>query len=293
MSARSLQVREISATPAQLRALVALHPERFPALFDSTAIGPLGRHSCWRRCRAARCCCAVTDGSNAAAWSCAAAIFSVRSMSGGGRSAQRAGAAAGPPDLPFRGGWMIYLGYELAERIEPGLHLPALSADAVCAMAIRVSAALVYDHAAARCQLVVEADAAAAGGEIDQLRGRCRRPRLAATPGGLRPGAASEQDPEVFRAAVLRAQEHIARGDIYQANLSRGWRVQLDGSPDPGAAVREPAARQSGAVRRLRQPAVAHAAEFLARAAGQGARSRRRDPAHRRDPGAPWGTGQR
>ena len=32
---------------------------------------------------------------------------------------------------------------------------------------------------------------------------------------------------------MLSAQEHIARGDIYQANLSRGWRLQLDGHPDP------------------------------------------------------------
>ena len=45
MSARSLQVRDISATPEQLRALAARHPERFPALFDSAATGPLGRYS--------------------------------------------------------------------------------------------------------------------------------------------------------------------------------------------------------------------------------------------------------
>ena len=44
----------------------------------------------------------------------------------------------------------------------------------------------------------------------------------------LTPGAVTEQDPDAFRTAVLRAQEHIARGDIYQANLSRGWRVQWD-----------------------------------------------------------------
>ena len=34
---------------------------------------------------------------------------------------------------------------------------------------------------------------------------------------------------------MLRAQQHIARGDIYQTNLSRGWRLQMHGNPDPGA----------------------------------------------------------
>ena len=48
-------------------------------------------------------------------------------------------------------------------------------------------------------------------------------------------GVASEQDPSLFREAVLRAQEHIARGDIYQANLSRGWRLQLTDQRDPEA----------------------------------------------------------
>ena len=48
-------------------------------------------------------------------------------------------------------------------------------------------------------------------------------------------GAILEQDPSSFRDAVLRAQDHIAAGNIYQANLSRGWQVQLRGDADPGA----------------------------------------------------------
>jgi anthranilate synthase component 1 len=80
---------------------------------------------------------------------------------------------------------------------------------------------------------VAEADAVAAGAEIERLLQALPVPAAAAAPGEQRPGAASEHDPDVFRAAVLSAQEHIARGDIYQANLSRGWRLQLAGHPDP------------------------------------------------------------
>ena len=45
MNARSPLVREVRSTPSQLRSLAALQPELFPALFDSTAQGPLGRYS--------------------------------------------------------------------------------------------------------------------------------------------------------------------------------------------------------------------------------------------------------
>jgi anthranilate synthase component 1 len=40
-------------------------------------------------------------------------------------------------------------------------------------------------------------------------------------------GSVIEEPPERFLAAVQKAQTHIARGDIYQANLSRVWRTQL------------------------------------------------------------------
>ncbi len=43
-----------------------------------------------------------------------------------------------------------------------------------------------------------------------------------------------EQDAAIFGQAVRRAQDYIANGDIYQANLSRGWRVQLAERAAPG-----------------------------------------------------------
>jgi anthranilate synthase component I len=237
MSARSLQVRDLSATPEQLRALAARYPERFPALFDSAATGPLGRYSLLAALPRASLLLrgdgrlesegvALRGGDFLSAldewWQAERAV------------AAATGGAAPPTGLPFRGGWVVFLGYELAGRVEPGLRLPQLPADAVCAMAIRVSAALVYDHAAARCRLVAEADAPAASAEIGQLlRALPASAAAPAAPGGLQPGADAEQDPGIFRAAVVSAQEHIARGDIYQANLSRGWRLQLQGSPDP------------------------------------------------------------
>src|SRR5207344_3671892 len=45
--------------------------------------------------------------------------------------------------------------------------------------------------------------------------------------------AIAEEDPERYLARVRRAKEHIAAGDIYQANLSRPWRLTLRDDVDP------------------------------------------------------------
>ena len=234
MNSRSSRVREIAATPAQLRALAARQPRLFPALFDSTALGPLGRYSVL-----------------------AAAPYASLLLRGDGRLECQGVDLAGPDflsaldqwwlserqpapvdssdtSLPFRGGWIVYLAYETVDRIEPRLQLPRLAAEAVCAMAIRVPAALVYDHQATRCYLALEAGKEAAEEQIEHALGTPREVGEQQPPSALSPAAIREQEPSVFRSAVLRALDHIACGDIYQANLSRSWEVQLRGTADPG-----------------------------------------------------------
>jgi anthranilate synthase component 1 len=233
MNSRSPQVREIAATPAQLRVLAARQSALFPALFDSAALGPLGRYSIL-----------------------AAAPRGSLLLRGDGRlecrgvslhsadfldaldewwHSQHSAPTPEAPALPFRGGWIVYLAYETADRIEQGLRLPPLPADAVCAMAVRVSAALVYDHERSRCFLALEAGAAEAGVAIERALAGQVATGEPARESGLQAGAVLEQDPEAFRGAVLRAQEHIALGDVYQANLSRGWQVRLPGGADPAS----------------------------------------------------------
>jgi anthranilate synthase component I len=235
MNSRSPQVREITATPAQLRSLAARQPRLFPALFDSTALGPLGRYSILAAAPRASLllrgdgrleCQGVSLGNSEFLGALDEWWQSQRSTPG---------SEATDVALPFRGGWIVYLAYETADRIESGLHLPPLAADRVCAMAIRVPAALVYDHERSRCFLAVEAGAAEAGAEVERALAAHPAPDEPRVITGPRSGVVLEQEPDAFRRAVLRAQEHIALGDIYQANLSRGWQVQLSGSADPGA----------------------------------------------------------
>lgn len=136
--------------------------------------------------------------------------------------------AAAP--LPFTGGWLLYLGYELATEIEPRLTLPP-SADPVIALAIRTPAAWIRDRATMRAWLVAEP-----GSEVllDAFETHVREV-TASAPAPPASGAfeVHEEDPARFLEAVSRALDYIAAGDVYQANLSREWRVSSNRRVDP------------------------------------------------------------
>jgi len=135
--------------------------------------------------------------------------------------ATRVGAAAWAPELPFRGGWLVYLGYELAAEVEPTLRLPR-SSDALAALALRAPAAWVRDRRTGRRWLIAEA-----GWEslMDRFEAHCDQVAGEALPPPMLDLAIREEEPQAFLARVRRSLQYIAAGDIYQANLSRGWQA--------------------------------------------------------------------
>lgn len=123
-------------------------------------------------------------------------------------------------DWPFCGGWFLYLGYELASEIEPVLQLqpdPVLPV----AFAARCDAALVRDHQSGNVHFVAEP-----GSANNALTVQEDAKVASARPAAARPGSQPqivEEQADAFLDAVVRAKSYIAAGDIYQANLSRGW----------------------------------------------------------------------
>jgi anthranilate synthase component 1 len=137
------------------------------------------------------------------------------------------------PTLPFSGGWLLYLGYELAAEIEPRVKYPA-SSDPVIALAVRAPAAWVRDRAGRRAWLVAEEG-------YEGLLDRFAR-HVDALPEAKPARDATyeihEEDPAQFLEAVRRSLEYIAAGDIYQANLSRLWQGRSSASLDPVSIYR-------------------------------------------------------
>jgi anthranilate synthase component 1 len=137
--------------------------------------------------------------------------------------------------LPFTGGWLLYLGYELAGQIEPRLRLPQLAGGPI-AQAIRIPAAVVYEHDSGQCWIVAEEDAAAL---IPRISADLRRVVHSSEAGeGLVESAVAEDDPRRYLHAVERALEYIGAGDIYQANLSRGWQATVRPDVQPHQVYR-------------------------------------------------------
>ena len=131
-------------------------------------------------------------------------------------------------DLPFSGGWLIYLGYELASEIEPRLRLPP-GTDPVVALAIRAPGAWIRDRTTGEAWLIAESGREAL---LDEFESRARAVGPVADAGGAI-FRVDEEDPERFLSSVRRALEYIAAGDVYQANLSRQWRGRASGRIDP------------------------------------------------------------
>ena len=141
--------------------------------------------------------------------------------------------ATGAGAAPFVGGWFLLLGYEFAAEIETSLALP-VDADMPAALAVRVRAALVRDHARREAWLAAEPGA-------ERLLEDMQRDLRTATPDWVDDPRATladtleEEPPARFLEAVRRAKGHIAAGDIFQANLSRQWCGSLAAEVSPHA----------------------------------------------------------
>jgi anthranilate synthase component I len=205
-------IRPIALSASALLDLHAARPDRYPALFASAAVGSLGRFDILFAFPRERLTLSRLDDADPS--------FLER-LDSAWRSEQIPTSSA---TLPFQGGWLIYLGYELAGEIERRLHLPTPAGP--IAQAIRVPAAVIYEHGSGSGWLVTEqghepllelmaGDVAELGGAADLSRDKVLAEDI------------QEDAPERYLHAVERALEYIAAGDIYQANLSRRWRARL------------------------------------------------------------------
>ncbi len=132
-------------------------------------------------------------------------------------------------DLPFHGGWVLLLTYELAGEIEPTLKLQPPSTLPL-ALAVRCPAAAIVDHLR-NCTILV----AEAGCEhlLDTLEADLAvAPMIPSLPAL---SGYDEDAPRQFLDGVARIHEHLHAGDVFQVNLSRAWRARYAQPPVPAS----------------------------------------------------------
>ena len=124
---------------------------------------------------------------------------------------------------PFRGGWFIYLGYELAEQIEPSLRLSATNNSLPIAFATRIPAAVIRDHLTQKTFIISERPELLETIAADiQTLGKPAVSQPVLVKATLR-----EDPPQDFLNGVQRILRYILEGDVFQVNLSREWRGEL------------------------------------------------------------------
>jgi anthranilate synthase component 1 len=216
----------ISADSSALLSLHAAFPDRYPALFESSAAGNVATRfdilfahpQAQLTLSRDRCLAGPGAGSDG------------RFLPALDRWWERERTGVTPGNIPFTGGWLLYLGYELAAEIEPRLRLSAPKVGPI-ASAVRIPAAIVHERNTGQAWLVAEP-----GFEklLDVMAEDLRRASALIVPSTpLVIGAVAEDEPAEFLRSVERALEYIAAGDIYQANLSRAWRAHLNAGVKP------------------------------------------------------------
>ncbi len=122
--------------------------------------------------------------------------------------------------LPFTGGWFLYLSYELAAEIEPKLNLSVEDSALPIASATRFPAAVIRDHERGRCWIIAESDV-----PIEKIQDDVQRVLAQDLSQSQKFALTIEEEPSsIYLNAVTRVLGYIVEGDVFQVNLSRGWR---------------------------------------------------------------------
>lgn len=131
------------------------------------------------------------------------------------------------PQLPFSGGWFVYLGYELAAQIEPKLIVAPHTGLLPVAFATRIRAAFIRDHLTQQIFLVAEQGQEAL---LDTMMAdlKTSTAALSKEPAPFLVALINEEAPEKFLQGIQRIHRYIKEGDVFQVNLSRLWQASLE-----------------------------------------------------------------
>jgi anthranilate synthase component 1 len=133
-------------------------------------------------------------------------------------------------DVPFVGGWFVFLGYELAHQIEPRLQGSSFGKAATglpIAAMVRIPAAVINDYQTLQTLLICdqgfEQYLAEIKNNLEQIRDVIRPQAI------CRAHTIAEDDSAWFIDSVDRIKRYIRAGDVFQVNISRAWHARVGG----------------------------------------------------------------
>lgn len=137
-----------------------------------------------------------------------------------------------PAGAPFTGGWMGFLGFGLAQAIEPSLHHPpSPEPDAVLRL---MRGAIAFDRHTQTATVFVadlDGDKVAAQTRLEAWMQGLATPAHTGDPFHAQGPWSSSLDQEGFEAAAATIRRQVHHGDHFQANLATRWSAPCAGDP--------------------------------------------------------------
>jgi len=130
-------------------------------------------------------------------------------------------------NLPFSGGWFVYLSYELIGQIEPILSRELHTSELPIAYAVKIPSAIIIDYQLHTTYL------------IDQDSDQSRINTILQDIELIKPipkenilGELLQENEDKFINGVKACLDYIVAGDVFQVNLSRQWQYKLTNEID-------------------------------------------------------------
>lgn len=138
------------------------------------------------------------------------------------------------PDLPFTGGWFVYLGYEMVQGIEPVLKLPDYRQNFPLAYAARCPAAIIFDHKKQQTICLAERSRKELLSKLVKKLNNTYR----TDDKRIHISTIHEESDGIYISGVNKILKYIAAGDVFQVNLSREWSISAEENVEPVMAYR-------------------------------------------------------
>jgi len=136
--------------------------------------------------------------------------------------------AAETENLPFTGGWFVYLAYEMAGEVEACLKLPVLPDVQPLAVAARCPAAIIIDKEKQKCFAIAETAHTHLLDQIEEdFLSLSNSTEESVAVEKIELFSIVEAEESDYLQQVAKIKQYIVDGDIFQANLSRQWQVTL------------------------------------------------------------------